>query len=243
MIIGICDDMPAVVQELAEMVEAFFRDKPVSPTVKTFCSGSELLAYPEEIDILFLDIELGDHNALDLVKAYRSKYRNTLLIMVTSYEQYLDDAMDLNIFRYIDKPVRVARINSALERAIERFDNSRLCVRDNENKTHHIDKKDIVYIESYLRHVLVNTSSQTITTNSSLKEWRAKVSDTSYFASPHNSYIVNLNYIKLFSRTKITLSVGDKTVDIPVSSRHQPDFKRSYLNYMKEGYTNVKNSY
>lgn len=239
MIIGICDDMPAVVQELSEMVETFFRDKPVNPTIKTFCSGSELLVYSEEIDILFLDIELGDYNAIDLVKAYRSKYRNTLLIMVTSYEQYLDDAMDLSIFRYIDKPIQASRIDSALERALERFDNSRLCVRDIESQTHHIDKKDIVYIESYLRHVLIHTSSQTITTNLSLKEWRAKVGGTTYFASPHNSYIVNLNYIKLFSRTKITLSVGEKSVNIPVSGRHQAQFKKAYLNYMKEGYCDV----
>jgi len=239
MIIGICDDMPAVVQELVEMVEVFFRDKPRKPTVKTFCSGAQLLDYPEEIDILFLDIELGDFNALDLVKAYRGKYKNTLLIMVTSYEQYLDDAMDLNIFRYIDKPIAPARIDSALEKAIERLDNSRLCVRDTDSKTHHINKKDIIYIESYLRHVLVHTDAQTITTTLSLKELREKVSGTSYFASPHNSYIVNLNYIKLFSRTKIKISVGENSVDIPVSGRHQVPFKRAYLEYMKEGYSNV----
>lgn len=185
---------------------------------------------------------MGDYNAIDLVKAYRSKYRNTLLIIVTSYEQYLDDAMDLDILRYIDKPIEKERIFFALERAVEKLDNGKICICDKSNQNYHVNKKDIIYIESYLKRVYIYTNNDTIIVNIPLKDLRKKFLSTSYFASPHNSYIINLNYLKLYSRTTITLNIGDKTVDIPVSSRHQSDFKRSYLNYMKEGYCNVQNS-
>ena len=243
MIIGICDDMPQTVSLLQEMVESYFNEKLLKPNIKTFLSGTELLECPEEIDILFLDIELGDYNALDLIKAYRSKYRNTLLIIVTSYEQYLDDAMDLDILRYIDKPIQKERIFSALARSIEILDSMLIYVTDKNNKIFHIRKRDIIYIESYLKQVHIHTKNETIITNTSLKELRGKILSTSYFSSPHNSYIVNLNYVMLYSRTKVSVNCLDKEIEIPVSSRKQSKFKNEYVKFMKEGYTNVKNIY
>ena len=239
MIIGICDDMPQTVSLLQEMVESYFNEKLLKPNIKTFLSGTELLECPEEIDILFLDIELGDYNALDLVKAYRSKYRNTLLIIVTSYEQYLDDAMDLDILRYIDKPIEKERIFVALERAVEKLDNGKICICDKSNQNYHVNKKDIIYIESYLKRVYIYTTNDTIVANISMKDLKEKTLSTSYLVSPHNSYIINLNYLKLYSRTRVIVNFGDREVDIPVSSRHQTEFRKAYLNYMKEAYCDV----
>ena len=239
MIIGVCDDIPEYINQLTQYIKEYFSKTIIKPKLKTFSSGTELLECHDEIDILFLDIELGDFNALDLVKSFRSKYRNTLLIMVTSYEQYLDDAMDLDILRYIDKPVQKERIFSALDRSIEILDSMLIYVTDKNNKVFHIKKRDIVYIESYLKQVHIYTKSGTIITNTSLKELRGKILSTSYFASPHNSYILNLNHIMLYSRTRVKVNYKDKEIDIPVSSRHQTEFKKDYLNYMKEGYCNV----
>ena len=239
MIIGICDDIPEYVNQLTQYVNNYFWDLNIKPKVMAFSSGKELLECKDEIDILFLDIELGDYNALNLVKDYRSKYRNTLLIIVTSYEQYLDDAMDLDILRYIDKPLEKERIFVALDRAVERINNGKICICDKSNHIYHIKKRDIIYIESYLKRVYIYTNNDTIVANISLKDLKEKILSTLYFACPHNSYVVNLNYLKLYSRAKIIINVGNKTVDIPVSSRHQTDFRKAYLNYMKEGYCNV----
>ncbi len=239
MIIGICDDMKASVLELQTMTEHYFSEKALKPEIKTFFSGKELLECKDEIDILFLDIELGDYNALDLVKEYRSKYRNTLLIIVTSYGHYLDDAMDLDILRYIDKPVQKERFFNALDRASEILDNMFFYVNDNKSNVYHIHKQDIIYIESNLRQVHIYTKNETIITNTSLKELRHKLLSASYLASPHYSYIVNLNYLKLYSRKKVVIHAFGKEIEIPVSSRHQADFRKVYLNFMKDGYGNV----
>ena len=239
MIIGICDDIPEYINQLTQYVKDYFSESIIKPEIRTFSSGTELIGCQEEIDILFLDIELGDYNALDLVKSFRNRYRNTLLIMVTSYEQYLDDAMDLDILRYIDKPIQKERIFSALARSIEILDSMLIYVTDKNNKIFHIRKRDIIYIESYLKQVHIHTKNETIITNTSLKELRGKILSTSYFSSPHNSYIVNLNYVMLYSRTKVSVNCLDKEIEIPVSSRHQTGFKKAYLNYMKEGYCSV----
>ncbi len=242
MLIGVCDDIPEYVNQLTKYVKNYFSNSTLKPEIKTFSCGTDLMKNTEELDILFLDIELGDYNAIDLVSSFRSKYRSTILIMVTSYEQYLDDAMDLDILRYIDKPISEERIISALNRATEILDNTQICIVGKKKEIFKINKRDIIYIESYLRNVYIHTVNETIITNVPLKELRAKVLTTSYFAVPHNSFIVNLSYIKLYSRSRITMNVGVKTVDISISSRHQANFKQAYLEYMKEGYCNVKNN-
>ena len=239
MIIGICDDMKASVLELQTMLEHYFNEKNLKPEIKPFFSGKALLECSDEIDILFLDIELGDCNALDLLKDYRSKYRNTLLIIVTSYGQYLDDAMDLDVLRYIDKPVKKERIFNALDKAAEILDNMYIYVNDNKSNVYHINKQDIVYVESILRQVHIHTKNKTITTNTTLKELRHKLLSTSYLASPHYSYIINLNYLKLYSRKKVVIQAIDNEKEIPVSSRYQADFRKVYLNFMRDGYGNV----
>lgn len=239
MTIGICDDMKASVLALQTVVEHYFNEKTIKPEIKTFFSGKELLECSDEIDILFLDIELGDYNALDLVKEYRSKFRNTLLIIVTSYGQYLDNAMDLDILRYIDKPVQKERIFNALDKATEILDNMFFYVKDNKGNVFHIHKQDIIYIESKFRQVHIYTKNETIITYTSLKELRHKLLSVSYLATPHYSYIINLNYLKLYSRMKVIIQMADKEIEIPVSSRYQADFRKVYLNFMREGYGNV----
>lgn len=239
MVVGVCDDIPEYLNQLVRLTEVYFSKSVINPEIKAFSSGAELLAFKKEIDILFLDVELGDYNAIDLVKSFRAKYRNTLLIIVTSYEQYLDDALDLDILRYIDKPIQKERIYTALDRAIERLDKNRIYITDKNSEIHHINKRDIVYIESYLKQVYVYTENDVVITKTPMKELREKILSTSFLACPHNSYIVNLNYLDLYSRTRIVIGFGDKSVDIPVSSRHQTEFRKAYLKYMKEGYENV----
>ena len=147
--------------------------------------------------------------------------------------------MDLDILRYIDKPIKKERIFNGLDRAVEILDNMHIYVNGKNNRVYNINKQDIIYMESYLKQVYIYTKNETIITNTTLKELKDKVLSTSYLASPHNSYIINLNYLKLYSRTKVVINAFDKEIEIPVSSRHQTVFRKAYLNYMKEGYGNV----
>ena len=80
-----------------------------------FDSGSGILESAESFDIVSLDIELGDKNGIEIAKVLQSKNPNIIILIVTSYRHYLDEAMDLNVTRYIDKPITQQRIFSALE--------------------------------------------------------------------------------------------------------------------------------
>jgi DNA-binding LytR/AlgR family response regulator len=61
---------------------------------------------------------------------------------------------------------------------------------------------------------------------------------SSYFAVPHNSYIINLNYVKKFKRDEISLAEPFSDVSISIASRKQVEFKRQFLDFIGEDYSN-----
>ena len=58
------------------------------------------------------------------------------------------------------------------------------------------------------------------------------------FAAPHNSYIVNLNYITNFKRNEIILAFPYSDIKIPIATRKQADFKKHFLNFINEDIKN-----
>lgn len=85
---------------------------------ETFDSGEALLTANKHFDIIFLDIEMTSINGIETAKKINSKYHNTVFFIVTAYQKYLDDAMDLKVFRCIDKPINAQRIYLGLDKAI-----------------------------------------------------------------------------------------------------------------------------
>lgn len=60
----------------------------------------------------------------------------------------------------------------------------------------------------------------------------------SFFAVPHNSYIVNMNYIRDFQRNEITLAEPYSNIRISVATRKQTEFKRRFLDFIGEDIDN-----
>ena len=60
--------------------------------------------------------------------------------------------------------------------------------------------------------------------------------NSSFFAEPHYSFIVNMNYIKRFKRTEIFMDVHGKEKKIGVSSDKQAPFKKAYIRFLGEDY-------
>jgi len=61
----------------------------------------------EKPDIVITDIELGDINGLDMVRKIREKDKKTKFIVLSAYstKEYLLDAIDLGLVKYLIKPI------------------------------------------------------------------------------------------------------------------------------------------
>ena len=66
-----------------------------------------------------------------------------------------------------------------------------------------------------------------------MKELRS-VLTASCFAIPHNSYIVNLNYVRDYKRYELCLVEPYQKPKISIATRKQVDFKRKFLDFIGE---------
>lgn len=81
----------------------------------------------EKPDIILTDINMPNMNGIDLVKKIRETDRSTKVIMLTAHSEveFLLEATELHLTKYLVKPVRGPQLFDAITRAadeIEKFD-------------------------------------------------------------------------------------------------------------------------
>src|SRR6218665_3406954 len=74
----------------------------------------------EEIDLVFLDIEMPEMTGIELI---RNLEQRPIIILITAKADYAVEAFELNVADYILKPVTLPRFMTAVSRAKELFDN------------------------------------------------------------------------------------------------------------------------
>jgi DNA-binding LytR/AlgR family response regulator len=101
----------------------------------------------------------------------------------------------------------------------------------------HIPFANIIYFEhftkynNYLQRVtFIHTTTTTYITHKKIKELYDAL-DTSVFIMPHQSYIVNMQYIKVFSQLYLVL---DNDIRIPISIKRSMQLRIEFLTYIKE---------
>lgn len=93
------------------MFENFFADNGMAkPQYDTYISGEELLNSDGRVDIAFLDVEMPGITGITVGKRLKEKYPYAKIFILTSYSDYLDEAMRFHVFRYLSKPVDKKRL-------------------------------------------------------------------------------------------------------------------------------------
>lgn len=231
--IGICDDIVEYCNSIKSYAEYYFKMNSITYDIYTFSSGTELLNSSEMFDVVFLDIELNDINGLTVAEKLLAVNPNTIIIVVTNYRKYLDAAMDLNALRFIDKPITQERISSALQKAVSEINNGSITLHTKINEIKKIKKNDIIYVEVKRKTTTFYTKNGTIECNEPITKFKDKL-NSSFFAIPHNSYIINLNYILAYKRTEIQVCYGHPPHAIPIAARKQPEFKQKFMSFIGE---------
>ena len=107
----ICDDDTLMIEQLQRYIESYFKSNHLKcPRLVSFTCGESLLADQEEKDIVFLDIEMPGMNGIYVGNELKKANKNVLIFVITSYSEYLDDAMRFDVFRYLSKPLDKQRL-------------------------------------------------------------------------------------------------------------------------------------
>lgn len=105
--IGVCDDEAYFRQDIEKRLEAYFKEKPFKPEIHIFEKGQALLeeAAQKPFDLVFLDIEMPVMDGITLGEKLRSIDKAVFLIYVTSHQEFISQAMRLEISQFLIKPL------------------------------------------------------------------------------------------------------------------------------------------
>ena len=197
-----------------------------------FNSGEEILASNTVFDIAFLDIEMDGINGIEVGRELQKANPDLVLIYVTAYNHYLDDALDLGITRFFDKPIDSQRFYEGMDKAISKIDNTelRFYLKDSNKGVVTVRSKDIIFVEIIGRKTKIHTKSHEYLSKDGIKVWKARL-NKSYFEIPHNSYIINTNFITYYCKDYIML---DYKYNIPIAFSKRSEFKRKFMKLMGE---------
>ena len=223
--IAICDDDKVICSELENIMLEYAKSHFLQIEIDIFYSGESLLEYIEQenhLDILYLDIEMGQMNGVEVGRQIRETYRDHSIeiIYVSANDGYDRQLFDVQPLHFISKPIDKAIVERDLELALDRGKKlSGSFIYKKGYDTYKVPISDIVYFESLNREIKIVASQGEDTFYSSFSEVLPRVMEHQ-FVQIHRSYVINFNQVKTLRYSEVIMSNGD-TLPISKSKRDE----------------------
>jgi len=175
-----------------------------------------------DIDIIFLDINMPKINGIEFLKTTKLKL-NASIIMTTAYTEYAVEAFGLEVLDYLVKPIAFDRFLKACNKAKETEAlkktiqvqptkaNDHFFVKYN-NQIEKIFYDDLAYAEAMLNYVMLYTNSKKMMVYITIKSLEEQLPADS-FIKVHKSFIVNILKVKSIEGNMINIAEAK----IPIS--------------------------
>ncbi len=220
--------------------------------VQSFADAEEAIRFldRQHVDIVFLDIHLGNRNGLDVAREIA--HHQCYIVFVTAYDKYAVHAFKLNCIDYIMKPVDIDELmllnskisniyseQNAKDNQLREMQKGIAEVRNLIEKTLSRNKipvqftwglkmvnlSEIRYLQSDNNYTYFHfTNGDKHLVARTIKKYEELLSDMNFFRV-HVSYLVNLDHVVEYhlKDAYIVLSDGNS---IPVSQRKLVDLKK-----------------
>ena len=234
--IAVCDDDRATREHIVSLI----KEQAENVEITEFASGEDLLEAQVDFDVSFLDVEMNGMSGMDVAKHMRREQEKTgrarsIIIFVTGYDKYMNDAFDVSAFHYLLKPINEEKFRSVFERALKEM----LAARDQAGRYILVKKsgtqqrvhiRDIYYIESANKKVIIHTRTGALESYGKMEELEQVIG--SGFYRCHRCYLVNMEKIASYSGGSIKLVNGDELI---LAQKKYADFVKRYMKYAKDG--------
>ena len=232
--IALCDDESIIRTTSHAFISKQLEEQGISAIVDCFEGGQSLLASDTDYQLYFLDIDMPEMDGMTLAARIKERQPNALIIFVTSHEDMVYNAFEVKAFRFIPKAFDKSKLAAALDDAVKELDAREKDVLTLEIQYKRLIKvpfKDILYIETLGRKILIHCKTETHDVNLRMKEIEEQLSPKLFFRL-HTSFIVNLEHVFKYDSKEVTLVNG--TI-LQMSRLKLKDFKTAYIQHLKKG--------
>jgi len=229
-----CDDNLEILNQLQKYVSEFFKELGgKQPEYAAYLNGDSLLRNEQFADIAFLDVEMPGRSGIHVGAKLKESNPRIKIFIVTSFPDYLDEAMRFQVFRYLSKPIDKNRLFRNLKDALYQYniDSQKISINTSSGLVV-LPSDEIVCFESDQRKVLIYTTDEIIQTTDNIEYWRKTLSLPCFF-STYRSYIVNMKFVFKINKDSVELKYGDMSKTAYLARRKYTEFKDTYLLYLE----------
>lgn len=227
--IAVCDDEEAVSEQVKNLITEW------NPAVEVVCfsSGEALLENYQSYEAVFLDIDMTGMNGIETGKEIRRLDKDTKIVYLTAYRDYVSGAFGVHAFQYLLKPVNKKAIWNVLEE-IFRY------MKSAEKKIildfHTVDGalclpvESIYFFEYENRKIRIVTDKEQYYMADKIGNVAKRMTEFG-FSMPHQSFVVNMFHVKNVKNQQIFLDNG---MEIPLSQKKQKTWKQELMGYLSQ---------
>lgn len=220
-------------QHAIEVLTDHIAEMPGLTLLKTFTSPVQALTEIntiDNIDILFMDIDMPGINGIELAKSLRERVK--YLIFTTAHPDYALQAFDVQSDQYLLKPISFAKFALGIDRILKKEAKSASSDLSEGNKVDALyikgDHKyafsniaidEILYIKAMSNYIQIITKSETHTTYLTLKEIEKALEEHPFIRVNKSNIVaktaikkVDGNIIRLINNEMIQIGEGYKEV-------------------------------
>ncbi len=223
------DDEPLALLQLRTMIEK----TPFLHLVAACQDAFEAMKVlgEEEVDAIFVDINMPDLNGLDFV---RSLAHPPLIVFTTAYSQYALEGFKVNAIDYLLKPFGMPEFQQSAAKVRHQYELEQAALKEQslsgdtlfvkaDYRTVRVSMKQIVYVESKSEYLQLHLDNgEKLMFLMSIKKL-AEILPASDFLRIHRSYIVNMNKIQEISKMRIRIDNG---IYLPISDMYKDDVQK-----------------
>ena len=229
-----CDDNVEILDQLQKYVCEFFKGLGGSmPDFAAYSSGDELLAKVTYADIAFLDVEMPGRSGIHVGARLKEINPKIKIFIVTSYPDYLDEAMRFQVFRYLSKPIDKNRLFRNLKDAMYQYN---MDTKDIPIATMDgiivLPAERIVCAEAIQRKSDIYTLDGVFQSPNGMDYWRTALSLPCFYF-PYRSFIVNMKYVYEIKKDIVLLKYGGQVKEAYLARRRYSEFSSKYLMYLE----------
>lgn len=164
----------------------------------------------QKINAIYIDIKIDSLNGIEIAQKIQQENPKIKIIYMTAYSQYSEAIFKTKPTYLLLKPIKKEQIKKSLERALqEEKQNKNIKTFNIKGKIFNIEVEKIKYIESNKRVVIIYEEDLKRRIYGKLDEIEEMLS--SNFVRCHQSYIVNLEYVRELNTHEFVLHTRRKS--------------------------------
>ncbi len=157
----------------------------------------------QNIELIFLDIQMPELSGIDFIKAIHNKSK---VILTTAYSEFALEGYELYVVDYLLKPIRLPRFLTAVQKAIEQInaanatqqetalDDYIFVKTESKGKFLKVNHADIDFIVSMRNYMVIHCGVNKIMVYTSMKELEERL-PKKLFLRVHKSFIIPISKI------------------------------------------------